>query len=70
MNPTTLAEMPWHPSLYWHMPVAIVLISLVYSATRYERWGAILREAVRWGTRMTAFLLMIAAVLFLLSLWI
>ena len=35
-------------SIYWQLPILIVVISLVYSATRYDEWGAILREAVRW----------------------
>lgn len=60
----------WHPSLYWHLPILIVVISLVYSATRFERWDAILREAFRWGLRMTAFLFGITAVLYVLSLFI
>ena len=57
-------------SIYWHLPILIVVISLVYSATRFERWDAILREAVRWGLRMAAFLGAIAAALFVLSLCI
>jgi hypothetical protein len=44
-------------SIYWHLPVMIVLISLVYSATRYDDWNAIFREAFRWGLRMALFLL-------------
>lgn len=54
-------------SIYWQMPVLIVVISLVYSATRFDHWGSILREAVRWGVRMSAFLLGIAVVLFVLA---
>jgi hypothetical protein len=57
-------------SLYWHVPILIVVISLVYSATRFEHWGAILREAFRWGLRMTTFLCAIAAALYVLSLFI
>ena len=55
---------------YWHLPIMIVVISLVYSATRFERWKNILSEAVRWGLRMSAFLVGIGVVLFLLSLFI
>jgi hypothetical protein len=54
-------------SIYWHLPVMIVLISLVYSATRFERWDAILREAGRWGVRMAAFLTLIGVALFVLA---
>jgi hypothetical protein len=50
------------------LPLLIVLISLVYSATRYEKWGSILRESVRWAARLTAFLGAIGVVLFLISL--
>jgi hypothetical protein len=57
-------------SIYWHLPVVIILISLVYSATRFERWGAILLEAWRWGTRMALFLVAIAAALYVLAAFI
>jgi hypothetical protein len=53
---------------YGHFPILLILVSLVYSATRYEEWGAILREAWRWGIRMAVFLLAIAAALFVLAL--
>jgi hypothetical protein len=57
-----------HPAfIYWQLPVLIVVISLVYSATRYDEWGSILREAFRWGLRMTAFLLAIGVALYLLA---
>jgi hypothetical protein len=57
-------------SIYWQLPILIVVISLVYSATRYDQWGAILAEAVRWGLRMTAFLAVIGVVLYALASWI
>jgi hypothetical protein len=57
-------------SIYWHLPILIVVVSLVYSATRFERWDNILREAVRWGRNMVTFLLGIALVLYVLSLFI
>jgi len=52
---------------YWHLPLVIVLISLVYSATRYDQWNLILREAVRWGVRLTSFLFAVIFVLFLVA---
>jgi hypothetical protein len=55
---------PPHPAYYWHLPVLIIVISLVYSATRFEHWGPILREAVRWGIRLTVFLFAIIIVLY------
>jgi hypothetical protein len=53
--------------LYWHLPILIVVISLVYSATRYDAWGSILGEALRWGLRMAGFLAVIGLVLYVLS---
>jgi hypothetical protein len=61
------------PALFGHniylvdLPLLIVIISLVYSATRYDQWGPILREALRWGVRLTAFLGAIGIVLFLVN---
>ncbi|MFL5327920.1 MAG: hypothetical protein ACJ8C4_03315 [Gemmataceae bacterium] len=43
-------------SVYWHFPMLIVTVSLVYSATRFEKWDQIVREAIFWGLRMTMFL--------------
>ncbi|MFO0845616.1 MAG: hypothetical protein U0797_25065 [Gemmataceae bacterium] len=49
------------------LPLMVVLISLVYSATRYDRWPAILWEAVRWGVRLLLFLCAIGVALFFVS---
>jgi hypothetical protein len=54
-------------ALYLHLPILIVIVSVVYSATRYEDWPAILREAFRWGLRMSIFLVVIAVLLFVLA---
>jgi len=54
-------------SMYAQLPILIVVISLVYSATRYDEWRSILIEAFRWGSRMIAFLVGIGVVLWLLS---
>jgi hypothetical protein len=51
------------------LPLMVVLISLVYSATRYDRWPAILWEAVRWGVRLVGFLIVIGAALYLVNWW-
>jgi hypothetical protein len=56
--------------IYWHLPILIVVTSLVYSATRFEQWGNILREALRWGRNMVFFLCGIAVALYVLSLFI
>ncbi len=61
--------MPSH-SIYWDMPLLIIVVSLVYSATRFDGAAAIVREAVLWGVRMTVFLGSIGLVLFALSSWL
>ena len=45
------------------LPLLVVLISLVYSGTRHERWPAILSEALRWGFRLLLFLVVIGVIL-------
>ncbi len=57
-------------SIYWHLPILIVVISLVYSSTRYDRWDMIIREAVHWGSRMAFFLFMVGFVLYAVSTWL
>jgi hypothetical protein len=54
-------------TIYVHLPILIVVVSLVYSATRHDRRDKIVREALHWGVRMTTFLLTIGLVLFALS---
>jgi hypothetical protein len=66
-----MIDLPAIPGgFYVHLPILIVVISLVYSATRFDRWGNIFREAFRWGTRMAGFLVALALVVYLLSLFI
>jgi hypothetical protein len=52
--------------IYYHLPVMLVIISLIYSGTRYDSWPAILLEAARWGLRMIGFLVGIGIVLYVL----
>ena len=54
-------------SIYVHLLFLIPIISLVYSATRFDEWPTILHEAWRWGVRMSGFLLSIAIALLLLA---
>ncbi len=51
----------------WHLPLLIVLVSLVYGATRYDHWGLILRESFRWGLRLVGFLFAVVLILFLVA---
>ena len=54
-------------SIYFHLLFLIPIISLVYSATRFDEWPTILHEAWRWGIRMTGFLLLIAIIIIVLA---
>jgi hypothetical protein len=51
-------------SIYLHLPFMLLIISLVYSATRHEEWDEILIEAFRWGIRMFGFMVVVGIVLF------
>ncbi len=66
MNPAPL----FAAHIYLHFPVLILVISLVYSATRFEHWPDIFAEALRWAVRMTTFLGGIAVALYLFALFI
>jgi hypothetical protein len=54
-------------SIYWHFPILIITVSMIYSATRYERWNEIFKEALYWGGRMVLFLVSIGVGLFVIS---
>jgi drug/metabolite transporter (DMT)-like permease len=54
-------------SIYWDLPVLLVTFSLVYSATRHDRWDRILREALGWGLRVGGFLLVVGVALYVAS---
>lgn len=61
--PFTLPIFP----MYAHLPILLVMVSLVYSATRHDDWPSILTEAGRWGTRMAGFMLAIGVGMYALS---
>jgi hypothetical protein len=54
-------------SIYLHLPFMLLIISLVYSATRHEEWNDILIEAFRWGIRMFGFMVIVGIVLYVVS---
>jgi hypothetical protein len=54
-------------SIYWDLPVLLVVVSLVYAASRHDRWDKILAEGFSWGLRITVFLVGIGLALYLLS---
>jgi hypothetical protein len=57
-------------NLMWFSLPLIVVISLVYSATRHEALGPILSHALRLGLTIAGFMAAIFVVLFGLSLWL
>jgi hypothetical protein len=54
-------------SIYWDFPILLVVVSLVYSATRHDRWDRILKESVRWGLQIITFLGAISLALYAAS---
>jgi hypothetical protein len=56
-----------HSIYLFDLPLLVVLVSLVYSATRYDEWRPILIEAFRWGRNLVGFLVSVAAVLYALT---
>jgi hypothetical protein len=54
-------------SIYWDLPVLLVVVSLIYAATRHDRWDKILYEGFGWGVRIALFLSGIGLALYLLS---
>jgi len=54
-------------TIYWHLPILLLVVSFVYSATRHDRWDRILKEAIGWIVRMTSFLGGLGLLLYVLS---
>jgi hypothetical protein len=59
--------LPTHNIYLIDLPLLVVLISLVYSATRFDEWSAILHESFRWGRNLLGFLGFITYNLYLLN---
>ena len=57
-------------NMLWYALPLVVAVSLVYAATRHETMAPILHHAVRAGTYIVGFMLVIFAVLWFLSLWV
>jgi hypothetical protein len=54
-------------SIYWDLPILLVVVSLVYSATRHDRRDRILKESLGWGFRIASFLAGIGVLLYFAS---
>lgn len=53
--------------IYLHLPILLILVSLVYSATRYDEWDLILGNAIRGCVYIITFLGSVFVVLWFLS---
>ncbi len=54
-------------SIYIDLPLLLAIISVIYAATRHDRWDKIISEAIHWGIRIVLFLLSIGIILYLIS---
>ena len=54
-------------NMYYHLPVLLLAVSLVYSATRHDHWDRILMEAGGWIFRMVSFLGGLGVALYVLT---
>lgn len=63
---STLAAV--NSEIYWRdLPILIIIVSIVYGATRYDDWSHIVREGIRWVVRLTGFLVAVMLILFVVA---
>ena len=62
MLPSWITIVPF----FWHLPILLALVSLVYSGTRHDDWPSILGEAFRWGSRMAVFMFCVGIAMYAL----
>ncbi len=54
----------------WYLLPLVIVVSLVYGATRHELMGPILAHAWRFGMWVMTFIAVIFVVLFIVSTWV
>ncbi len=54
----------------WYAVPLIVVVSLVYSATRHEETGAIMVQSLRTGVWIVCFMTIIFAILMIIAWWL
>jgi hypothetical protein len=54
-------------SIYIDLPFLLAIISLLYAATRHDKWDKIISEAIHWGVRIILFLVSIGFILYIIS---
>jgi len=52
-------------NIFWYLPPLFLLVGLVYSASRYDAWPAIIRDAIWWQIRLLMFLATLGLCIFL-----
>ena len=66
---STLFSTVWFSRMWYSLPL-VVVISLVYAATRHELMKPILEHAFRFGLWILGFMAVVFLVLVLVSLWL
>ncbi len=59
----------WPNALWYSLPL-VVVVSLVYAATRHELMGPILQHATRMAAWVLGFMIMVFVVLAFISWWV
>jgi len=52
---------------FWYLPPLFMFVGLVYSATKYDEWPAIFRDALWWQIRLLVFLASLGLVIYLFT---
>jgi uncharacterized membrane protein len=68
MNPLLLAAL--RTNQLWYAVPLIVVVSLVYAATRHEQMGPILSHALRIGVWIVSFMVVVFVILLAVSWWV
>ncbi len=69
LSELTIFSDVWFSRMWYSVPL-VVVISLVYAATRHEAVKPILEHAVRFGLWVVAFMFVVFVVLSVMSSWL
>jgi hypothetical protein len=67
--PLTILLAMWFNRMWYSVPL-VVVISLVYAATRHEAMRPILDHALRFGLWVVAFMFIVFVILSMVSFWL
>jgi hypothetical protein len=65
-----MIEPPTYFNQLWYLIPLVIVISLVYGATRHELMGPILANAWRFGAWVMTFIAVIFVILFVVATWV